>query len=261
MSSYSCVVPIDWPLLWDEIVPAWLSVLSGSLEASAFYASYVPAGDEYGDLLSESYAAPRDYLSLFTTPLHPPYFDTELRITGKCAAFHRVADSTASPYLLEAAIKQTATVNLTGLDPYDGNYYASTNDPSGTKQVAGTKNRYPFLEGAFEIVWQPQMHHYTYSRRHQGATARLQELLESLFLYLHVIPGTWFPSSPTTWPGYDDLSFAGYLSPSEVKVLQEELALWEVPDLETDMTFLVFIDRVRRAAESDLGLLTIHAGL
>jgi hypothetical protein len=261
MSSYSCVIPVNWSLLWVEVIPAWLAVLAGSVDASAFYARYVPAGDVYGDLLSESYAAPRDYLSLFTTPLHPPYFDVELRFTGKCAEFHRVADSTASPHLLEAAIKQTAGVNMSGLDPYAGLHYASTNDAYGAIQVAGTKNRYPFLEGAFEVMWQQQMHHYTYSRRQQGATSRLQGLLESLFLYLRVIPGTWFPSSPNTWPGYDDLSFAGYLSPSEVKVLLEELVLWEVPHLETDLTFLLFVDRVRRASESGLGLLTIHAGL
>ena len=261
MSSYSCVIPVNWSILWGAVIPAWLSVLSGSLEASAFYAKNVPSEDEYGDLLNASYAAPSDYLSLFATPLHPPYFDVELQRTGKCAEFRLVADSTASPYLLEAAIKQTAAVDLAGLDPYAHLHGASTTGFFGAKQVAGTKNRYSFLEGAFEVLWQPQMHHYHYSRRHEGTTIRLQELFESLFLYLRVIPGTWFPASPATWPGYDDLSFAGYLSPSEVKVIQEELTLWKTPDLAEDVTFMLFKDRVRRAAESGLGLLTIHAGL
>jgi hypothetical protein len=261
MSSYSCVLPVDWDLLWERVLPAWLSVLSGSVEPREFYTKYVPAGDEYGDLLEERYSAPVEYLSLFTECLHPPYLRVNLHNSGKCSAFLQFADSTACPYLLEVAIKQTAAVNLPGSDPYSDDYFACINHHSGRRLVAGTKNVYHFLESAFEVDWRPQNHHYAYSRRRQGASPELQELFESLFLYQRSLPGAWFPPQSPTWPGYDDLSFSGYLSPAEVKSLRDELAFWGKPSPAQDALFQLFTDRVRRAGDSGFGLLTIHAGL
>ena len=257
MSSYSCVLPVNWDLLWEQVLPAWLSVLSGALEASEFYARYVPAGDEFGGFLEERYAAAIDDLSLFPVPLQPPYSRGKLHASGKYKTFLQLD----FPHLLEIAIKQTAAVKLPGNDPFAGNYFASCDAPSGAIQVAGTKNAYSFLEGAFETQWNAQEHLYTYSRRQQGASVELQELLESLFLYQCVIPGTWIPSRSPSWPAHDDLSFAGYLSPPQVKSLANQLASWEAASLVGDDLFLLFSDRVRRAAELNCGLLTIHAGL
>lgn len=257
MSSYSCVVPVNWNVLWEQVLPAWLSVLSGSLAASEFYARYVPGGDEFGGFLEENYSASFEDLSQFTAPLQPPYLRANLHDSGKCSTFLQPD----FPYLLEAAIKQTAAVNLPGSDPFAGNYFASFDTPSGRMQVAGTKNSYSFLESAFEENWKPRDSLYTYSRRQNGGSVQLQELLEALFLYQCVIPGTWFPSQSPAWPGYDDLSFAGYLSPTQVKSLKDQLAIWEVPSLVHDDEFLLFSDRVKRSAESNCGLLTIHAGL
>lgn len=257
MSSYSCVVPVNWELLWEHVLPSWLSVLSGSLKASEFYARYVPAGDEFGGFLEQRYSASIDDLSQFTVPLQPPYSRVKLHESGKCSTFLQPD----FPYLLEIAIKQTAAVKLSGNNPFAGNYYASCDAPSGSIQAAGTKNSYSFLEGAFEVEWQANEHLYTYSRRQQGATVQLQELLESLFLYQCVIPGTWIASQSPSWPGNDDLSFAGYLSPPQVKSLKNQMASWEAACLVGDDLFLIFSDRIRRAAELNCGLLTIHAGL
>lgn len=259
MSSYSCVIPVNWTLLWEDVIPAWLSLLAGSLTPEEFYARYVPAGDEYGDLLEDDFVAPAKYLARFPTPLHPPYASAKLREFAECFEYRSVPD--AASYLLEAAIKQSAAVNLLGDDPYAGNYYANTDDRSGKKQVAGTKNLYSFLGAAFEVKWCPETRQYSYSRK-EGTRARLQELFESLFLYQQVIPGVWFPSESPIWPGYDDLSFAGYLSPSQVVQLNEELGRWECDIVEDEYElYSLFANRVRRAAESGYGLLTIHEGL
>lgn len=259
MSSYSCVVPVNWKLLWEEVIPSWLSLLSNTATPAEFYARYVPAGDMYGDLLEDHYFAPAKYLRLFDTPLHPPYCRAKLHETADCREYCQAPDSIS--YLLEVAIKQSASVNLIGDDPYTGSYFASTDGGSVKIQVAGTKNQYSFLEAAFEVNWNAETKHYEYSRRSKGTSAQLQELFESLFLFQRVIPGTWFPSESPIWPGYDDLSFAGYLSPIEVECLWTEMMHWEgCSTVEYDL-YPLFVDRVKRAATSGLGLLTIHAGL
>lgn len=103
--------------------------------------------------------------------------------------------------------------------------------------------------------------HWWRERRTHIPSHQLHELFESLFLYQRVIPGTWFPRESPVWPGFDDLSFAGYLAPGEVKRLWDELLQWEARGAVEDELFPLFLDRARRAAESGCGLLTIHAGL
>jgi hypothetical protein len=259
MSSYSSVVPVDWIRLWNDVLPAWLSVLSGSMDPSLFYAKYVPEGDPYGDLLDERYIAPPDYLSLFGKPLSPPYSRHALHDSGKCADFLATADLSASPYLLTAAIEQTAAVKLSEDDPHASNFFASIRTPSDLKQAAGTKNLYAFLEAAFDVRWNAPKHHFNYSRRQDsGSSAQLHELLEALFLYQCGLPGAWFPLESPTWPGYDDLSFAGYLSPIQVEHLRDELAAWDAAP-HANPLFALFLERVQRSSDSGLGLITIHA--
>jgi hypothetical protein len=259
MSSYSCVIPVDWRLLWEGVIPAWLAVLAGSMTPAEFYARYVPAGDIYGDLLEDDYVAPARYLSLFPAPLHPPYSRAKLHECPDYSEYCQAADSIS--YLLEEAIKQSAAVNLMGEDPYAGNYYASTDARFVKIQVAGTKNQYSFLESAFEVNGCPGKSHYNYSRRKDGTSTQLQELFESLFLYQRIIPGVWSPSESPVWTAHDDLSFAGYLSPGETVRLWGELKRWESRTGIEDELFPIFTDRVKRAADAGYGLLTIHAGL
>ncbi|WP_457329554.1 hypothetical protein [Rhizobacter sp. P5_C2] len=259
MSSYSCVVPLDWQALWERVLPAWLAVRAGAMPAGEFYAKYVPAGDAYGDLLTDDFSAPADHLALFNSPLQPPYLRIDLRDSSQRTGFLKVADS--GVYLLAAAITQTAVVNLPGNDPFADDVFGGLRDPSGLKQVAGTKNRYAFLEAAFDVRWEPQrLSYYAYSRREE-APPRLQELLESLFLYERVLPGCWFAPQSPAWPGFDDLSFAGYLSPVEVIALRDQLTSWEGASVVEDPLFPIFADRVNRAAMHELGLLTVHDGL
>jgi hypothetical protein len=259
MSSYSCVLPVDWQLLWEDVLPAWLSLLAGAITPAEFYARYVPAGDMYGDLLEDHFVAPAKYLSLFAAPLHPPYSRAKFHEYSGYSEYCHAPDSIS--YLLAEAIKQSAAVNLKGSDPFAGSYYASTDVHFVKKQVAGTKNQYAFLETAFHVNWCPETSHYRYSRREEGTSNQLQQLFESLFLYQQIIPGVWSPSESPIWPGYDDLSFAGYLSPGEVMRLCDELDRWESRALVECDAYPLFADRVKRAADSGYGLLTIHAGL
>lgn len=259
MSSYSCVVPLDWQALWERVLPAWLALRAGTMPAGEFYAKYVPAGDPYGDLLTDDFSAPVDHLSLFNAPLQPPYLRIDVRDSSQRTGFLKVADS--GVYLLAAAITQTAVVNLPGNDPFEDDMFGSLRDPSGRKQVAGTKNLYAFLEAAFNVRWQPQQASYIAYSRSEKSPLRLQELLEALFLYERVLPGCWLADQSPTWPAFDDLSFAGYLSPIEVMALEEQLTSWEGDCLVEDPLFSIFVDRVHRAAMHELGLLTVHAGL
>ncbi|MGW8394799.1 hypothetical protein [Pseudoduganella sp. HUAS MS19] len=259
MSSYSCVIPVDWRLLWEDVIPAWLSLLAGSMTPAEFYARYLPAGDMYGDLFDDRYAAPAEYLSLFPAPLCPPYSRAKFHEYPEYSGYCEAPDS--SSYMLEEAIKQSAAVTLMGYDPYAGDYCASTDARFMARQVAGTKNQYTFLETAFEVNWCQETSHYSYTRREKGTSAQLQELFELLFLYQRLIPGVWSPSESPMWPGYDDLSFAGYLSPGEVTRLWDELTRWESRGVVEDELFPLFSDRVKRASESGCGLLTIYAGL
>jgi hypothetical protein len=45
--------------------------------------------------------------------------------------------------------------------------------------------------------------------------------IESLFLGTRALPGIWLPSQIPSWPGFDDLTFAGDLAPNEVQALSE----------------------------------------
>jgi len=262
MSSYSCVIPVDWALLWEDVIPAWLSLLAGSITPHEFYARYVPAGEEYGELLlDEGYAESANFLSLFPVPLRPPFSRDKLHEISECLRIPHDINSVSCLAMLAAAIKQSAAINPVPDDPYVGDYFAFTEDRSGKKLAAGTKNLYSFLETAFEVCYNSETHLYHYFRRTEGTSNQLHTLFESLFLYQRVIPGTWFPSDSPIWPGFDDESFAGYLSPREVALLWNELVHWESRTLVEDCLYPLFADRVKRAAEAGYGLLTIHAGL
>lgn len=225
-----------------------------------------PAGDEYGDLLDleARHVLPEAYHALigFLAAAAPPYPRAEMHKVFELRAFEKAVDVYRVTSLLEAAIKQSAAIDLPGIDPFAGDCYASTAVRSGDKQVAGTKNRYGFLEHAFEVNWLPTSSHYVYVRRAEAATEALHELLEALFLYERAIPGCWTVSEPApVWPGFDDVDIAGYLSPAEVASLKRELDGWHPEGIGDDSIYSLFLDRVRRTAAIGGGLLTIHAGL
>jgi len=265
MSSYSCVVPVDWKTLWAEVVPAWLSVLDGSQAPASFYDRYVPEGIEYADeYLKDVLSAPADFLLQFPKDnLSPPYSRDALWQTGRSSSFLHKTDLHSFPFLLELAIKQTAAVDLPGDDPFPGDFYGSMRTGAGPRkiQIAGTKNSFHFLGWAFDISWQRELLRYIYSRKPAECSPPLHGLFEALFLYERVLPGAWFPDCSPTWPSHDDFSIAGYLSPDEVTLLRDELAQWSVSRDTEGTLYIHFVDRVTRAAQNGLGLITLHGGL
>jgi len=266
VSSYSCIVPVDWDFLWKSLIPSWLSLLDGTLDPATFYERYVPEGVEFGDeFLTEIFSAPADYLSQFPKDgLSPPYPRDVMYSAGKSQGFLDKVDLHADPYLLLFAIKQTASRSLPGADLFADDYWGAVHTGTGERRTdaMSSKNFFHFLNDVFDVVWQPEAWRYAYFRKTEKCSPRLHELLEMLFLYTRVVPGTWFPGYAPMWPSHDDLSYAGYLLPVEVSALSEELArwAWPVPGSAEDAMFPLFADRVTRAAEGGFGLITLHAG-
>lgn len=264
MSSYSCVVPVEWERLWGELVPAWLSLLAGEIDPAAFRARYLPSGVEAAEWVDpdERYLASAEYLALFAQrPLSPPYEAENL---------HPRLDDSESPkawlinddeYLLLDAIAQSAVVDLSGEDRFAGTLYSTWKQHWGSRQVAGTKNFFHFLDCAYESSWKRDAHCYACTRRPGTASPRLFELFEALFLFRRALPGAVVACHPPSWPAHDSFCLAGYLAPGEVRQLAVELDAWDAPGAAQDEGFLLFVDRVRRSAESDRGLLTLHAAM
>lgn len=260
MSSYNCVMPVDWQRLWDELVPAWLELLAGRIEPAAFRALYLPHGSEYPELIQpvESYIVPARYLALFAQrPLSPPYASEELLALWGGEPMPYETDG----FLLLDAIRQSVAVDLPGEDRYDDDWRAVSTYRGGRKQVAGAKNLFPFVAIAYELDWKPEQHLYRCARRPGAVSDRLFELLEALLFYRRTLPGDGIVRQSPSWPGYDDLSYGGYLAPAEVAELNLELKGWQVADIDGGLSFDLFADRVSRSADAGCGLLTIHDGL
>lgn len=169
--------------------------------------------------------------------------------------------------LLCSAIRCWVSAELPGNDPfandpYDG-FYSRLNDRPAV-QVAGTKNGYHFLKGLFTVIHDSEQMLYRYHRREKTGD-KLAELLEALFLATRAFPGITVLPENNSWPAYDDLGIQGYLMPSEVSNLVTYLDFiaesGEEDDSDDDDLFPLFADRVRRAAKSGYGLITLHDGL
>ncbi|QQP96952.1 hypothetical protein [Lysobacter enzymogenes] len=263
MSSYNCVMPVDWRRLWGELVPAWLELLAGRIGSMAFRARYLPHGSEYPEPIDpqESYGVPARYLALFAQrPLSPPYVSEELRASWGREPMRWQLPAEVSEFLLLDAIRQSAAVDLPGEDRYASDIHAVSTYHGGRKQVAGVKNLFPFVRSAYELDWQREKTLYECVRRPGAGRERLFELLEDLLLYRRTLPGDHIALQSPSWPAHDYLSYAGYLAPAEVAELDLELQGWQSADNEGDLSLALFADRVGRSADAGYGLLTIHAG-
>jgi hypothetical protein len=266
MSSYSCVLPIEWGHFWREVMVSWLDLLSGCTTPLDFYTKHVPLGDESVEYvcLDISYRAPSNYLALFTDGHQRGWETTPISGSLAYREFAKSVDLFSTAILLEAAVKQSCSVELPGPDPFanepHGGFYSRLTDKPHI-QVAGTKNCYHFLRGIFTFDWHPSDHLYRLIPKN-GMSHSVLALIESLFLGTPALPGIWLPSQIPSWPGFDDLTFAGYLAPNEVQALSEIIEDFNtVADEEDDDLFPLLVDRVQRAAGSELGLITLHGGL
>lgn len=264
MSSYSCVVPVEWERLWGDLVPAWLSLLAGEIEPAQFRARYLPAGVQPEGLIDphERYHASPEYLALFARhALSPPYTAQDVRagLGRGDSAQQRLPNN--DEYLLLDAISQSVVVDLPGEDRFAGTAFSIWEEHWGSRQVAGTKNFFHFLRCAYELTWERERQYYACARRPDAASPRLFELFEALLLFQRVLPGAIVARCPPSWPAHDSLRLGGYLDPDEVRQLAAELDAWNAPEAVQDEWFWMFVDRVRRSAEADCGLLTLHAAM
>jgi hypothetical protein len=163
------------------------------------------------------------------------------------------------------AIKQTASEELQGEDlfaqqPWNGFYSRLHEEPF--VQVAGTKNRFHWMNVLFEETGYHQGQGYYSFRRNEKVESVLSNLMSLLFLAERTLPGVWVFGPPLSWPACDDTSLQGYLAPREVEKLADRLGRLESLTREQDdELFPIFTDRVKRAADTGLGLITMHGGL
>lgn len=264
MSSYNCVVPVDWARLWDELVPAWLSLLAGEIGPAEFRARYLPAGEEDEAWIDprEHYHAAPEYLAVFARrPLSPPYAAQDLRVRLGGDGFPEPWRLHNDEYLLLDAIGQSATVDLPGEDRFADTVYSLWKQHWGSRQVAGSKNLFHFVYCVYEWSWQRERGYYACARRPGAAPPRLFEFFEDLFLFRRALPGAIIAECPPSWPAHENFCVAGYLAPDETRRLLVELEAWEAPQQAQDEWLALFVDRVRRCADAGHGLLTLHGGL
>ena len=246
---------------------SWLDLLSGNITPLDFYTRHVPFGDELiegGDLnLPDRMQMPSDYLELFTDRRGRGWETAPIRESPAYRKFEPRLEL-SDIMLFAAAVKQSCAVEVPGPDrfafePYNG-FYSRLMDRPHT-QVAGTKNRFYFLQGIFTFDGSPSDRCYRLFPK-DGMSHSDFALLESLFLYRRTLPGVWLPSQVPSWPASDDLTFTGYLAPAEVQALSEIIENFNsAADEEDDDLFPLLVDRVQRAAGAELGLITIHGGL
>src|SRR5262245_9225457 len=241
MSSYDCVLPVNWARLWKVVIPAWYEALTGRKTIESFCGELIPKGDR-AFRLSEHRIAPSGYLddigwdpakeelraeALMNSKSHKEYFS----LSGDFLGNHILFD----------AIKQTAGEELPGEDifaerPRNGFYSRLHGEPF--VQVAGTKSRFHWMNGLFGETGHHRNYHeakaYFSFRPNKMVEATLANLLSQLLLTERTLPGVELFGPPSSWPASDDPSLQGYLSPGEVDELAGRLERLEALTREQD---------------------------
>jgi hypothetical protein len=282
------VVPVSWSRLTEVVVPAWVETLLGRRTMASFGEEFAPREAKairgwwrQVDLQSQlpaSWSAPR-YLQDIGWAASTPFVTADrLRASGLHRELERSGLAEICTHALCDAICFSASVELAGADRFEDHslphcelfdashfrWYARLHDAPRC-QVAGTKNRYHFLEDLFITTGQQRRRVYDHAAR-PFVDPALRDLLEALFLSTRAFPGTWVLDRNATWPAADDLRFQGLLAPAEVRRLVpylDDIAQLEAAlDLdEQHELFPLFADRVRRSADQGLALVTLHDGL
>jgi len=267
MGSYDCVIPISWPLLKGEVLPAWSEVLKGQRTCVSFCNEFIHGHDDR--LIAISWCDEVKGMRLPSNYLESIGWSSEIDILSadrlRDSSVHRSVQQAIQgwgDYALCQAIQSSASVELSGIDPFVEDrhisYYGSLCDLPKV-QVAGTKNGFQFLEVFFTRVY----HRYPnpfYTFINKGRiNDEVVELLGALFLSLRSFPGCTVTEEAWSWPAYDDCRIQGYLSPDEVPLLVRHLV--EIaslhPEVYEDELFPLLQNRVQRAAEEGLGLVTM----
>lgn len=268
MSHYDAVLPIRFEVVRDQILPQWLDVLDNQLSLRDFAAkwSHLPSRDElmFGQKEWEyQFKSTQGYTDWFRSRPLENWLRRQVPTPSPSAWF---SDEFLALALLNGA---SALLPPTPEDPFPSNdseiYYGRSHNPPFAL-VAGTKNRFYFLEAFFSHCHdEGQRYNSSSCHRKTGAPPEICDLLERLFFGERVLPGTSFLARSPAWRSSDDPYFAGFLVPDETARLAELLPLFDQPlseDQQADDTlFPLFKDRVQRAAQCKAGLVTLFGML
>jgi hypothetical protein len=158
MSSYDCVLPVDWTQLTQVILPEWTRVLRSTVTIEGFCLAFCPEELPYFNTGLPDYDArneqewasiPREYLSEIGWSASQPIFSAD---TLRTSVIHQSCIQPGiawdAMYTLCKAILNHAGVLLPGPDrftdtPLHRNYGRLSAPPF--LQIAGTKNGHSFL--------------------------------------------------------------------------------------------------------------------
>lgn len=263
MSSYEAVVPVSWSRLTEVILPAWTDVLAHRRTMASFSDEFAPGYREKRcrNEPFSSWTVPVAYLAdvQWMSGMHFLPADNLRRSALHAAIEPRwLPEETMS--LVGRAIIMSAS-ELAGSDAFDDTdhhrFYGRLHAPPHT-QVAGTKNKYFFLDAFFVVTWNPERRFYAYTPR-SFVDGELIALWQALFLSTRTLPGLVVWADHGTWPASDDQSVQGILTPKEVQQLAAHLDRIDPRGLAgRDDLYPLFLDRVRRSAEQGKGLITLH---
>ena len=268
MSSYDCIIPVSWLQLTETILSEWCRVLTRSRDVEDFCRAFAP---DYTDFFDPTTAPawqsiPDNYLADISWSSTVQTFAADnLRQSQLHQALQQTTIAEDTTSILCSAVRHRAGVELPGQDPFNDTafyrYYGRLHT-APYLQVAGTKSQYHFLEGLFTVTYDRQRSLYTY-QHHHAVEVQLVHLIQVLFLSRRAFPGMLILPENDTWPAYDDSRLQGYLRPDEVRQLAgylDVIAMSYTHNAEDDL-FPLFADRVRRAADAELGLITLHSEL
>jgi hypothetical protein len=254
-------------------MPAWCALIQHRNTRCQFTEQHIARQDEV--LAQWVTEFDRQYAEIPVTYLQEIGWNSKVEIlsadlvreskTHKCLAGKGIIDTTTA--LFSAAIKQSASVRLSGEDPFaDDRLFSYYGCVDNGVQVAGTKNQFYFLESVFTVKWLGAEHQWKsseYQFQEKGTVSQeISELLRCLFLAKRTFPAIHTCEAGNRWPGTDDKTIQGYLTPEEVNRLSEILpGISSLKAARDDELFPLFSNRVQRAASQRFGLVTLFAGL
>ncbi len=261
MSSYDCVIPVSWQRLHDVVLAQWYLVLEGKREGKSYVEEFAPDYLEMFRGYDEKWnlKAPQEYLQSLDWPLKSQEVDVDV-LRKSLPHIRDTEIETHSRSILTEAISRRAAEDLPGHDAFTDEKFYGRSHTSPEVQVVGFKSRFRSLEKFFLFEWISGESVYKISPRATFDT-EFTSLLSDLFFATRSFVGIYLLHESSTWPASDDVLIQGYLAPNEVVRLSSYLHLFEQ---ETDDTYHItnlFVDRIRRAADNGLGVVTLHQGL
>lgn len=269
----------------ELVIPAWVDTLLGRRTIASFADELTPDDDDKELVLGIAEEIERKsqwpvrpelaarYLEEIGWQPGMPFVAADrLRASPAHRALHAAVVAELGTQAVTRALRSSASVDLAGDDPfasyslpghayYDAaffQFYGRLHSPPRC-QVAGSKNSYHFLRLLFSLTYQADRGVYDCEAL-PSVAPELRELIESLFFSTRTVPCVWVTDRNATWPGGNDPRLQGVLSPREVQQLVPYLDQLEELDRELAQRYELlplFADRVRRAAEQGLALVTL----